>query len=87
LGVSITLWTNIFIKLTVHWQTYSHWRSIGGPIAKNIWEKFEILYDSTLTRACKPMNRSDSTILVTRLDQVMTRLDKISDDSNSKGSW
>jgi len=35
------------------------------------------------------MTRSDSTILVTRLDQVMTRLwlDKISDDSDSKGSW
>jgi len=39
-----------------------------------------------MTRACKPMTRSDSTILVTRLDQVMTRLDKISDHSDSKGS-
>jgi len=35
-------------------------------------KKREILCDSTLTRACKPMTRSDSTVLVTRLDQVMT---------------
>ena len=43
--------------------------------SKKIWlKKREILRDSTLTRACKPMTRSTSTILVTRLwlDQVMT---------------
>jgi len=35
--------------------------------------------DSTLTRAWKPMTRSDSTVLVTRLYQVLTltRLEKI----------
>jgi len=31
--VSITLWASIFIKFKVYWRTYSHWRSIGGPIA------------------------------------------------------
>jgi len=36
------------------------------------------------------MTRSDSTLLVTRLDQIMTRFDstrKILDDSDSKGMW
>jgi len=33
-------------------------------------KKREISCDSTLTWACKPMARSDSTVLVTRLDQV-----------------
>jgi len=39
-----------------------------------------------VTRSCKPMTRSDSRALVTRLDQVMhlTLLEKISDDSDSK---
>jgi len=42
-----------------------------------------------VTRSCKPMTRSDSRALVTRLDQVMhlTLLEKISDDSDSKSLW
>jgi len=32
MGVSITSWTNIFIKLKVYCRTYSHRRSTGGPI-------------------------------------------------------
>jgi len=33
LGVTITLWTNVFIKLKVYWRTYSYWRVTGGPTA------------------------------------------------------
>ena len=47
--------------------------------------------ESTLTRACKPMCRSDSTFLVTPLDQAMTRLwldsKKNVEDFDSKGVW
>jgi len=38
---------------------------------KNVEKKREISCDSTLTRACKPLTRSDSTVLVTRLGQVL----------------
>jgi len=33
LEVSITLLTNMLIKLKVCWRTYSYWRFTGGPIA------------------------------------------------------
>jgi len=40
-----------------------------------------------LTRVGKLVTRNDSTDFVTRLDQVMTRLEKNSDDSDLKGLW
>jgi len=42
-------------------------------------KKCEISCDSTLTQACKPMTRSDSTVLVTRSDS-----NRPSDDSARK---
>ena len=59
---------------------------LSPAISARLW------FDSRLRHnACKPMTRSDSTILVTGLDQVMTltlhRLEKISDDSSSQDMW
>jgi len=47
-------------------------------------EKCYVSFESTVTQACKPMARSDLTVLATRLDQIMNQLDKILDDSDSK---
>ena len=59
--------------------------------AKQDMGKCWISFDSTLTRACKPMTRSNLIVLVTLtwLDHVMTRpwLEKILYDSDSKGLW
>jgi len=52
--------------LKQHWAPFSN---LSGTISqhKKVIEKCEISFDSTLTRARKPMTRGDSTVLVTRV--------------------
>ena len=49
-----------------------------APFLVSKKEKCWITFDFTLTRACKPMTSSDSTLI---------RLEKVSDDPDSKNFW
>jgi len=49
---------------------------------KTTQRKYLFLFDSTFARICKLMTRTDSIVFVTRL-----QLEKILDDSDSKGLW
>jgi len=98
LGLGFLNWLRVKCKLITlindlqsnllkqHWAPF---HSIRKPE-----KKYEISCHSALTSACKPMTRSDSTILVTRLwlnstkswidsDCHLTELKNISDDSDS----
>ena len=76
-------WARVF---SFSFASLSHF---GCHFIEKRQEKFEIWFDTTLTRACKPIALKDSTVLVIRpwLDSIKSRLDSDSAWNNFGSLW